>query len=120
MGTAVVPCRYPEGSCDLTFTGAHVNNGEQEECEACGARDELSVHHIVPREDGGSNDASNLITLCDPNDKGMDRTLGCHWIVGHGAAGWAKSNPHCRNQSAALLKRSKAKEVAELPEHPGY
>jgi hypothetical protein len=37
MGTTVVKCQYPEGSCDLTVTGTHVNNGEQESCGACGA-----------------------------------------------------------------------------------
>jgi hypothetical protein len=26
----------------------------------------LSVHHIIPRVDGGSNDITNLISLCNP------------------------------------------------------
>ena len=28
------------------------------------AQNDLSVHHLVPRVDGGSDDPSNLITLC--------------------------------------------------------
>lgn len=26
----------------------------------------LSVHHVIPRADGGSNDPTNLVTLCNP------------------------------------------------------
>lgn len=37
MDAKVVKCQYPEGSCDYTYTGTHVNNYEQEECGACGA-----------------------------------------------------------------------------------
>ena len=33
-------------------------------CTVCGATRSLEVHHIVPRADGGSNDPSNLVTLC--------------------------------------------------------
>ena len=33
-------------------------------CHACGRRHDLHVHHIEPRSRGGSNDPSNLLTLC--------------------------------------------------------
>lgn len=37
-------------------------------CQRCGKKfgthAHLSVHHIIPRSEGGSNDLSNLITLC--------------------------------------------------------
>lgn len=33
-------------------------------CEYCGQRYALEVHHIIPREEGGSNKQSNLIVLC--------------------------------------------------------
>ena len=37
-------------------------------CQRCEKKDSrgrgLSAHHIVPRESGGSNDLSNLLTLC--------------------------------------------------------
>lgn len=29
-------------------------------------KSQLSVHHIIPRANGGANDASNLVTLCHP------------------------------------------------------
>lgn len=41
-------------------------------CQDCGRTPDylmlLHVHHIIPRRDGGTNDPSNLITLCS----------GCH------------------------------------------
>jgi len=37
MGQTLVQCQYPGGACDYTYTGEHVNNGEQETCGACGA-----------------------------------------------------------------------------------
>jgi len=36
-------------------------------CQRCGKRFnkyDLSVHHLIPRSEGGSNDLRNLITLC--------------------------------------------------------
>lgn len=35
-------------------------------CQRCGNRDQLTVHHILPRADGGKNNQGNLITLCSP------------------------------------------------------
>jgi hypothetical protein len=37
-------------------------------CVACGSTDDLQHHHLVTRAEGGSDDESNLITLC----------CGCH------------------------------------------
>lgn len=33
-------------------------------CRICGESRAVDVHHITPRAQGGSDDASNLITLC--------------------------------------------------------
>ncbi|MGB4497084.1 MAG: HNH endonuclease [Methylococcaceae bacterium] len=33
-------------------------------CVACGIREKLHQHHLVPKSRGGSNDQTNLITLC--------------------------------------------------------
>ena len=38
-------------------------------CVACGSKEDLQHHHLVTRPEGGSNDPSNLITLC----------TGCHF-----------------------------------------
>lgn len=38
-------------------------------CQRCDKRfkrGELSAHHIMPRDEGGSSEMSNLITLCNP------------------------------------------------------
>lgn len=33
-------------------------------CQVCEGRIHLSVHHVIPRLEGGSDDEQNLITLC--------------------------------------------------------
>jgi 5-methylcytosine-specific restriction endonuclease McrA len=33
-------------------------------CVACLATDDLQHHHLVTREEGGSDDEANLLTLC--------------------------------------------------------
>lgn len=33
-------------------------------CVACGIREQLHQHHLVPKSRGGGNDETNLITLC--------------------------------------------------------
>jgi 5-methylcytosine-specific restriction endonuclease McrA len=42
-------------------------------CVACGAHDALHHHHLLPRTEGGVDDDTNLITLCE----------GCHGRI-HG------------------------------------
>lgn len=34
-------------------------------CQKCGSKGYLEVNHIIPKSKGGTNDMSNLITLCD-------------------------------------------------------
>jgi hypothetical protein len=33
-------------------------------CVACGSKEDLQHHHLVPRKSGGSDDSANLLTLC--------------------------------------------------------
>jgi ribosomal protein S27AE len=40
-------------------------------CQACGKERSGQVHHVIPRSEGGSDDFSNLITLCGK----------CHMLV---------------------------------------
>jgi 5-methylcytosine-specific restriction endonuclease McrA len=35
-------------------------------CAACGVTEDLHYHHLVTGPEGGSDDETNLITLCDP------------------------------------------------------
>lgn len=42
---------------------------DHQKCKRCDKRFKitlLSAHHIMPRDEGGSNDMSNLVTLCHP------------------------------------------------------
>ena len=32
--------------------------------DGCDSRYRLEVHHVIPRSEGGSHDAENLVTLC--------------------------------------------------------
>ena len=41
-----------------------IKKRDKRACKACGLRFNLTVHHIIPRKEGGSNDPTNLITLC--------------------------------------------------------
>jgi len=38
---------------------------DENTCVSCGSTENLSVHHIVPRNQGGPNELENLATLCD-------------------------------------------------------
>lgn len=40
-------------------------------CQVCGKERSGQVHHVIPRSQGGTNDLSNLITLCGQ----------CHMLV---------------------------------------
>jgi HNH endonuclease/Helix-turn-helix domain of resolvase len=61
-------------------------------CVACGSLDALHHHHLVPRVEGGPDDDSNLITLCQ----------GCHGKV-HGRTFWRH-----REMQRAGIEKAKA------------
>lgn len=46
---------------------------DNQACVSCGSEDDLEVHHIIPRDQGGKNAKENLATLC----------VGCHYYA-HG------------------------------------
>ena len=37
---------------------------DRDTCQACGKRPAAQPHHVIPRRDGGSDELSNLATLC--------------------------------------------------------
>ncbi len=37
---------------------------KQNKCAVCGATKKLEHHHIIPKADGGTDDETNLLTLC--------------------------------------------------------
>lgn len=53
-------------------------------CHYCGARPprvRLVIDHVVPRNHGGTNDQSNLVTACDACNSGKADTMPETWLV---------------------------------------
>ncbi len=78
-------------------------------CEACGQKDNLNVHHIIPfRIDPSKElDESNLITLCTDGPGHMN----CHLVLGH-AGNYKGHNERVREDAEriqAMLKSIKFK-----------
>jgi 5-methylcytosine-specific restriction protein A len=74
------------------------------ECEACGRRDALEVHHVQPFHvvPARECDPTNLMTLCgDP----------CHIVHGHVMA-WARYNPTARTDVRAYRASLEAARIA--------
>lgn len=62
-----------------------------DECVVCGGID-ISIHHVLPRSQGGDDVWENLVALCG------DGVYGCHGAVEHG------SDAVCRALGLHLLK----------------
>lgn len=74
------------------------------ECAACGGKEDLQVHHIVPYSVDArlELDPENLITLC---------AHPCHLVHGHFMS-WQRFNPHVRQHCRSYrdgLERSKTR-----------
>jgi hypothetical protein len=69
-------------------------------CAACGRTSDLHHHHLIPRIFAGSDDETNLITLC--ND--------CHAKI-HGIEGvsWKLLQAASREKAAATRRRTAAR-----------
>ena len=54
---------------------------EHPECECCGRKTELEVHHVIPFSIAPDKelDPENLITLCESKKNGIN----CHLLLGH-------------------------------------
>ena len=67
-------------------------------CAACGADDNISVHHKKPfhLHPDLELDPGNLITLCEKHC--------CHLMIGH-AGDWHAFNPRVETDAAVMLKR---------------
>lgn len=45
-------------------------------CCKCGGVRKLEIHHLIPKSAGGSNDETNLVTLCRKCHKQVERSTG--------------------------------------------
>lgn len=54
-------------------------------CRYCGSNDRLTVDHVTPRADGGSDDIGNLVTACRACNTGKGATVAAPPAIGvHG------------------------------------
>lgn len=52
---------------------ALVANRDEWKCKHCGFRNNLHVHHIIYRSQGGADEMSNLVTLCNACHEAVHR-----------------------------------------------
>jgi len=69
-------------------------------CAACGRREHLEVHHIVPFHERPDLELvpANLLTLCDAPPRS------CHLALGH-LFSWSSWNPGVREDAAEFLRK---------------
>ena len=67
---------------------------EHPECECCGRKTELEVHHIIPFSVAPDKelDPDNLITLCESKKNGIN----CHLLLGH-LGDYKRFNPNVKS-----------------------
>jgi 5-methylcytosine-specific restriction protein A len=75
---------------------------ENSSCAACGGKNNLNVHHIKPFHlyPELELEPSNLITLCECNQKGIN----CHLLVGH-LGNFKSINPYIFQDLKVWFKR---------------
>lgn len=80
------------------------------ECEACGQKDNLNVHHVVPFHDNPALelDPTNFVTLCTD---GIGHT-NCHLMIGH-AGNFKCHNPNVREDAKAFRKMLTTNKVCD-------
>lgn len=75
------------------------------ECAACGQRDHLNVHHVVPFHEDPSKelDLENLVTLCTDGPGHMN----CHLVIGH-AGNYKGRNENVREDARRVREMLKS------------
>lgn len=64
-GKVYHPAVKIEDSIDWGIITKAVKKRDRHSCKSCGLKIGLTVHHIIPREEGGGYHLENLITLCN-------------------------------------------------------
>jgi len=67
-------------------------------CRYCGLRNNLTVHHIIFRSDGGPDESWNLITLCNSCHNGV------HVDVLDGVYGLVITQPANADEEVAFVR----------------
>lgn len=52
---------------------------QEKKCSKCASTENLEVHHIKPRKNGGKNEPSNLILLCHKCHYYFEKCLADFW-----------------------------------------
>ena len=50
-------------------------------CLECGSKDNLTVDHAIPKSKGGTNEMSNIITLCEKHNKRKGNRLRQKYVL---------------------------------------
>lgn len=82
---------------------------DDEECQNCGERSNLVIHHIVPIENGGTNRLSNLVTLCRK----------CH-RKSHGQKYGTEQNQTTKTSRNRYLEIEEVRNLIGTTKHPLY
>jgi len=86
---------------------------------ACGCTAELSMHHIVPRAEGGSDDPANLITLCSMCHDEIENTnirtveeVRAYDAKWHATSSWWPTTVQRMPRKAKSTRKPKVRKVA--------
>jgi len=59
------PAEFEDLDYEWIKTSNKIKARDGYRCELCGSQEDLHVHHIIPRSEGGDNSPDNLVTLCE-------------------------------------------------------
>src|SRR5947199_104075 len=57
--------RLPRDVDTTTFARMHLIRELGGKCSVCGSKNDLEIHHIIPRSEGGPTSVKNLTPLCE-------------------------------------------------------
>ena len=109
LKTYIKPSRHP------AFTRFNVFLRDRFQCQYCGAADDLTFDHLLPRSRGGHTTWSNVVTACAPCNlrKG---NKGCREVKHVAAAGALRADrARPAQQRPAVPAQLSARELARLP-----
>ena len=73
---------------------------KQDKCAVCGTTKNLENHHIIPKEDGGTDDETNFLTLCAKHHAAM------HGLeLTRGRKSWGKKPKQSGNYSKSRSRK---------------